>query len=524
MRVRRAQAMGLIIGVGFFVAAGLIDLDRLPAPGWDEGWTMAVARNWVERGHYGQMLSDQPGTSGLSAAFPTVASVALSFKILGVGVWQARLVTGLYTLIALVVWYALARRASDRVTASVALGVLLLASADPALHPIMTGRQVLAEPLMMAALLIGYLSLTQALAVRRVRSIGWLLIAIGAWSVALITKVQPLPFWAMSLLVPIGWLLLRRQWRSSAWMLLALIGSLLGMRLLPGLIEAVVQQPISGQLLAGLTDVTALVLLPQVRLLTLVLAAQIALPTVIGWLYVARQQAHVWGAPVDDWSRAVLHAMLLTFAGSWLAWYLFLSRGSVRYAFPAVFVGSLFVAQLLGVITDGFRARDWARTIIGTAQFNWRRVGGLLFIGLLTAMVWLNMHWISDAIAEARLNDAPAQEAAAFLNTQTPPGALIETYNSELFVLLERPYHYPPDQTNVALIRDVTRANFGAAVQLSADDQALLNYDALAADPDYVVVGPANELWRRLYDNALHTDQLRRVYANRVYEVYERQR
>jgi hypothetical protein len=521
MKTRRVRVVGLVIGVSLIVVLGLIDLDRMPAPGWDEGWTMAVARNWVKRGHYGQLLNGQPVPPGLSAAFPTVASVALSFKLFGVGVWQGRLATVIWTGLALAVWWLVAKRASDRSTALIALGVLLLTQADPALHPIMTGRQVLAEPLMMALLLIGYLSLTNALGTRRARSIIWLLAAIGAWSVALLSKAQPLPFWALSLLVPLVWLLIRRQWQVGMWLVLALGGSILSMWWLPGLIERVTQQTISGQMLTGLTEVTALVLLPQVRVLALVLVTQIALPTVIGLVYATYRQARNWRAPVEDWGGAVLRAMLLIFSGSWFAWYLFLSRGSVRYALPAVWVGSLFVAQLVSAILSDFKARRGAKTI-GGGRPTLRGVSGVLFIGLLAAMAWSNGRWVIAAVNESLLGDAPVQEAVTFLNTQTRPGALIETYNSELFVLLERPYHFPPDQTDVALIRDVTRANFGAAIDLSPADEALLNYDALAADPEYVVVGPANELWRRLYNAALHNNQLRSVYANRMYEVYER--
>ena len=214
--------------------------------------------------------------------------------------------------------------------------------------------------------------------------------------------------------------------------------------------------------------------------------------------------------------------MLLVFSGSWLAWYVFLSRGSVRYALPAVWVGSLFVAQLGSAIVSDFKACRGAKTL-GAGRPALRRVSGVLFIGLLVVMAWSNGRWVIATVNESVRGDAPMQEAAAFLNTQTRPGALIETYNSEMFVLLERPYHFPPDQTDVALIRDVTRANFGAAIDLTPADEALLNYDALAADPEYVVVGPANELWRRLYIDVLQSDQFRRVYANRIYEVYERE-
>ena len=75
-------------------------------------------------------------------------------------------------------------------------------------------------------------------------------------------------------------------------------------------------------------------------------------------------------------------------------------------------------------------------------------------------------------------NDSSAQQAADFLNTQTPPGARIETYESELHFLLDRPYHFPPDQVHVELNRR------GLLHQ-----ETMIAYDPLANDPDYLVVG-----------------------------------
>jgi hypothetical protein len=83
----------------------------------------------------------------------------------------------------------------------------------------------------------------------------------------------------------------------------------------------------------------------------------------------------------------------------------------------------------------------------------------------------------------------PSQHAAEFLNSQTPPGALIETYDSELVFLLNRPYHYLPDQIHVELIRRT----------FLYDDATLIDYNPLTANPDYLVVGPHSKQWR-LYD------------------------
>lgn len=502
----------VLIGLGLAVAALVLHLDRVPQPWWDEGWTMAVARNWVERGHYGQLLNDQPAQIGLAAAFPTVASVALSFKVLGVGVVQARLALVGYTLLALALVYWLGQRLFDRRVARVALLVMLIAG-GPDFQPLFLGRQVLAEMPMLVGLLLGYAAFDRALR----RSAGWLLVAIGAWGVGLITKSQALPFWAVSLLLPIGWAVLTRQWRIGRYLVSGLIGGYVAMQLLPIGIAALIGQPVvGGPALEGLVDVTALVLLPQVRLLLLLFVMQFGLPTVIGLIYGLWL---VWRATETDRARSTLRWMVWSLAASWFAWYVLLSRGSPRYAVPPVLIGSVFVAACLSDLTRGFQFRS-----IFNKRLNRRGLGAALTLLALVTTLLFSLRWLGGVWTDVQRGDAPVQEAAAFLNTQTAPGALIETYNSELFVLLQRPYHFPPDQTNVALIRDVTRANFGAAVELSANDLALLNYDPLAANPDYVVVGPANELWRRLYDAALHTDQLRLVYANRVYEVYERVR
>jgi len=50
-----------------------------PALFWDEGWTLAAARNWVELGWVGQLLQGVPESLGLAGQVEVVAPVALSF-------------------------------------------------------------------------------------------------------------------------------------------------------------------------------------------------------------------------------------------------------------------------------------------------------------------------------------------------------------------------------------------------------------------------------------------------------------
>ena len=105
-----------------------------------------------------------------------------------------------------------------------------------------------------------------------------------------------------------------------------------------------------------------------------------------------------------------------------------------------------------------------------------------------------------------------ALEVAALLNTRTPPGARIETYESELHFLLNRPYHYPPDQVHVDLNR-----------RMLLGEQAPIAYDPLAADPDYLVVGSFAG-WNGLYEPVLQSGAFRLTNHVGGYDIYERVR
>lgn len=88
------------------IIATLLSLFRLPtAPPlwWDEGWTLSVARNWVETGHYGRFLDGTPVSPRLAAAPPVVLPMALSFRLFGVGAWQGRLPGVIFTAVTL--WF-----------------------------------------------------------------------------------------------------------------------------------------------------------------------------------------------------------------------------------------------------------------------------------------------------------------------------------------------------------------------------------------------------------------------------------
>jgi len=201
------KAIWLIAITIILLTLSFYRLDTAPPLWWDEGWTLNVARNWVEQGHYGQLLNGEPRSAGLSGHFPVVATVALSFKLFGIGAWQARLPFAFYTWGVFAIIFILSLKLYNKTVAWVTLAVLLLMTGGLISPPLIEGRQVMGEMPAIFFLLIGYLFLYFAFS----DSMQFLLVSIVFWGIALRTKSQVLPFWLVSLAVPIVLNLYRRR-------------------------------------------------------------------------------------------------------------------------------------------------------------------------------------------------------------------------------------------------------------------------------------------------------------------------
>ncbi len=488
-----------------------VSLWRLSAPPlwWDEGWTLTVARTWVEHGHYGRLQNGQLVPGGLEAAFPTTASVALSFKLFGVGVWQGRLPGVLYILGALAMLYTLVQRLYNQRIALATLGVLLLMSMHPDLHPLTMGRQVLAEMPMLFFLLSGYLALLVALN----HSQWYVVISILCWGTALITKAQALPFWAASLLLPSFVALVGRRWSLAGLLGLGFVGGLTLWSVLPTVIVTLLNgHSLQVQTLTGLYEVTAFVTAARNRILALQILLIAGLPTVLGLCYVAWQFVTKECIKLAK-PEMIVRLSMLVLAGSWCAWYGLLSLGVPRYLFPALFLSGMFTAVLLHDLTMQFNfaaTLERMASILRFRQWSAGTAGAWLAVLLvcLTAPLTLQMLQTNYILN----SDMSAQQVVAYLHSHTRNDALIETYHSELFLFLNRPYHYPPDQFHVALLR---KAVYG--------DAPAVTYDPLDADPDYLVVQTQKQDWRP-YDAVLATGAFRLLQRVGPYDVYQRLR
>ncbi len=503
------------VGVGLGLAlllflAGSVNLASFPAVWWDEGWTLTVARNWVERGFYGRVLGGEPSPPGLEASFPVTALIGLSFHLFGVGIWQGRLVGVLCMIGGLGLMYFLAHRLYNQKVALATLLVILFLSPHPVLSPLFIGRQVLAEMPMLFYLLGGYTFFLLAL-----RGSTWFLgAAVFLWGICLNSKVQVIPFWFFSLLLPLGVAILQRQRKMVYLFGLGLPGSFLMSKLMEWgqgfLLQGHTMRP---EPLQGMYEVIALVWTEFNRLFALEIAFKMGLVTLVGLCFAAVKLIPRMKRTARMSEVEILRLAMLILAGSWFAWYVLLSIGFPRYLFPPIFLGSLFVAALMDDLTDHFDLRSLKSRLIlflRNRRFN-QQIAGMLLVGILIAVnLPPTLKWL---YVEYRLNkDSSAVQTAEFLNTRTPPNALIETYDSELHFLLKRKVHYPPDQVHVELNR---RTFLGEDVSIQ--------YDPLAANPDFLVVGFQNRLWK-LYDDAVASGAFRLLQRLGRYEVYERVR
>jgi 4-amino-4-deoxy-L-arabinose transferase-like glycosyltransferase len=509
MEIRWRVIAGALLALLIFLS--LFKLESTPPLWWDEGWTLSVARNWVERNHYGRMSQGELVPSGLEAAFPVTAVVSLSFRLLGVGVYQAR-APGVFFILGIlaVVYYLAGRLYNRRIAVTTLLVLLFMSPAHPDLHPVLMGRQVLGEMPMMFYLLVGYAFFLSA----QDKPLWAMPLAVFFWGAALNTKLQVWPFWLASLLVPLLISLSTQRWRQACLLAVGLVCSLTTAQLLLWLQQLLLERatnPLTP--IEGLYYVTALVGAPRARLFALLVTLLLGIPTLAGLCYGIRSLIKSSDKLLGQDHREVVRMALLVFTGSWFGWYLMLSVGWPRYFFPVTVVGSIFLAALLGNLTENFSLLSTIKRVDFTVKhrrLSNQSVGVLLAMLLVMISVPMTLRMLYQSYVVAA--DASVLEVVGFLNTQTPSDSVIETYDSELFFLLERPYHYPPDQIHVELNR---RTFLGQDVSI--------DYDPLAVDPDYLVVGHHSKMWG-LYDPVVKTGAFRLRKTFRRYNVYERVR
>jgi 4-amino-4-deoxy-L-arabinose transferase-like glycosyltransferase len=136
----------------------VVRLEDAPSPIADEGWALSVARTWATTGHYAELVLGEPvAPTALNIGLPAIAPMALSYRLLGVGIWQGRLPSVFWTLGCLLLIFALAGRLYGQKVALYTVVIAILSTGW--LGPVFFGKQALGEMPALFFTLAGFLLL-----------------------------------------------------------------------------------------------------------------------------------------------------------------------------------------------------------------------------------------------------------------------------------------------------------------------------------------------------------------------------
>ncbi|MBT3338510.1 MAG: hypothetical protein HN855_14680 [Anaerolineae bacterium] len=503
MKNRIAVYVAALLGIAFVFLMWYYP-SQIPRPWFDEGWTLATARNWVETGRYARLLNGTPiSATGMAWDFPVTAPVALSFRLFGFGIWQGRLPSALFTLASVFFIFLLAKKMYGEKTALVSITLIILGFP----FSLLFGRQAIGEPAMIFYLLAGYYCFRGYLEKRSTLS---LILSILLWALALTSKNQTLPFWVASMLAMIFFASLKKDrfiFRAAASATFGTIILWQGMLKFQHILEK--DLPLYGAPMKGLLEVTGWVPVWHLRLQALDLITIFALPLLFGLGYALFQEKSVWQIKNETEPVFYLRLAYWVFVASWLFWFATSGMPWGRYLYPAVFLGNVFVAVLILRLTDGLNFHQLISSISTMLFKRQFKLNGLTAIIGVVSLTYIALVIIWSFKYTVLNNDV--EKIAEYLNQTTPENASIETYDSELLFLVDRRFHYPPDQIQVELNK---RKYLYPLTEIP--------YDPMLTEPDYIVVGPYGNMWE-LYKTTIDQEDLwELIHETSDYKVYQR--
>jgi 4-amino-4-deoxy-L-arabinose transferase-like glycosyltransferase len=470
---QRSLSLYVIMTAGLLLLAYLLffNLHSYPAPWYDEGSHLHVAKNLALNGVYADYSSE--GTRYFGPALgvgPTVMlPVALVFKLFGVSIPLARLVIVVYGILALLAFYALTTHLVNRRAALLAIALLV---ASPSVDFVYTTRTVLGEVPGLFFVILG-LWLWFRPTKHQWRS----LIAVGgAFGLACATKNQFAVILLPSLLL--AWIADLLWYKQRDWRFFVIPGLVAGL-IFFGWMMIVIFALGAGDSLSG--DIATLRESTQgvfalnmtnlengMRFLTSFgVYNGLLIPAALYGFYVSiprNKNGQQWGTLF----------IIMT-----MGFLLFLaSIGWPRYAFLPLSLTAIFLAALFYHLTDSFRM-NW-RSIFNRQEKNSpAALMTILALGLFIASVLFPLQ--SEVHAVFDHGSEHAYDMAQYLEANIPKDALVETWEQELGVLTDHRYHYPPQ---VVLAYSVEQVWFNG--EYASNRYDFRDY----VDPDYLVIGP----------------------------------
>lgn len=484
-----------LLGVSGVILA-LVHLTTYPAPWFDEGWYLQIARNLAHYGQYAVLSSEgfRYDDTALAVAPTLYLPIALVFRLAGVGLLQARLVMVLYLLATVAAFYRTARTLHGYPVAAAATYLFLLRMEDdPFTSTVYLGRQAMGEVPALFFFLLGALLWFRALNTTRRTP---LFISGLCFGLAMVTKLQYVFFIPPALLLTamIAHQLRRPIWRPS---LVTLTVGLVVLLAWYGILGALVGPQNLKAIIQGIQTASS----PQVRVLSLTTLARSV-------KFLIRSDFLVFGLPAllyglvlalrrdrRDVPALLLGAFMLTV----MVWYVFASIGWPRYAYPFLAIGNLFIARLLCDLGNGFRLHFRSPTFVRTLA--------VLLILILLPLAQFRLVG-RDILAPP---DSGFEAFTRYIRTNVPLGRTIETWEWEVtFADEARYYHLPPTPLLNTLIAHV---NLG--LPYSPEE-----YNFQQFGPDYLIVGRFAR-WTGLYPVEFLENHCRHIVTTGEYELFE---
>ncbi len=502
-------------GIGLVLFLFLWRLEVYPAPWFDEGAYMNVARTLVEDGMYAERSSDGYRFNGavISTGPTVILPIAGAYALLGVGVATGRLVMTVYGVLTLIMIFLLAQRlVPDK---RYALTSLLLALFGWSNWMPLVFRTVLGEGpatfYVMAALWIW---------LAPGRPSNGRLIGVGLMlGLACMTKVQfvliLLPVLGIGLLLDLVW------YRRLGWRWFVIPGLMMTLILAAWSVTAylVLGQGIRDQVAdMATTGSTAILSYFTFELASIGvnLLGVVSGQAYSGLFIIAFMVVGVLSLPrSEEGQRWGILAILL--ASSMFA---YLTVAGVapdqnRMAVPMYLFGALAMARMLFELLGRYRF-SWRGAVSGarSGELGLSVFRPLLFVGFGLTLVVIPLLRAGYNVTIS--GSAAPYEVAHYLNEHAETDALIETWDRELTILTNHRYHLPPQI--VQTYHNAHLAN--PALPNAGELYRMLEH----VTPDYVVIGPVSR-WAQLYPPAELTDY-ELVFADGApgerYEVYAR--
>lgn len=457
----------------FFLFVFFFRLAEYPAPWFDEGSHLHVAKNFALNGIYADYSSERIRYFGPAVGVgPTIlVPIAAAFRVFGVSIPLARIVIVVYGLLGLIAFGLLALRFLSRSAALLSVIVLLL---SPGIDYLYHSRTVLGEVPGLFFLLLGLWIWTKPGTRTLIEQV-----AVGMlMGLACVTKNQ----YAVSILPAIflAWIADLVWYRQRGWRDFVVPGGVAGLMFGIWTYIVLIALGESGVISDNLANLrTASVgafFMFDVALLQK--AANFLISGhVLGGLFIpAFLYGVVCGLKRDESGQrfGILMMFIISSTGLFVT-----SIGWSRYAFGALVIATVpavsLISDLIGGLHDLWLSLRRRIPIVDQG----RTARMVLVIGWLFIVILLPLY--PRAIGILREGNGDVYAVGAYLEATVTQDALIETWEPELGIVTNHRYHYPPQ---------VVLANAVAAEWFQAPP-AHESYDFRDhGDPDYVVIGP----------------------------------